>query len=817
MIHKLLISIIWLYIFNMTAYSQGDWELLIPSGTSNQMSSLYFIDQLNGWSVGAYGTITKTSDGGNSWVIVEIDYLTQLTDVCFPSKSVGYIVGEDGLILKTSNGGDTWEKLDNAFSNNLYRVKFRDEARGWIIGENGLILYTTNGGDTWNQQTSGSRAKLSGIEFIDEQHVCIAGSNQTILLSGDNGENWHLIDNDFYSGDLIFNFSDVYFADDSTGWACGNSVDQVYGGWPGSGFIARTFDGGANWYLLEIDRATYVDIRGEGGVGGGIYPLQQIYFKDDQTTGLGMVAGGADRARNFPLYTRNEGRTWRAFIEGYNESYTGKGRFQFISDSGVVATGYHGDFRFSDDSGSNWYFKNKEFRFWDDFQIGPDNTLHVIHRKPVWDEPYDLVENYEFKHLISEDHGRTWNEVSSTIHFSDGSTAEIDTVFYRNMTCLGRMTRTPGSRLYTFFQRNKHDTTSSVLYSDDMGINYFELRSGIQSVGSDLSPWQFLTPDTLIYSDLSYDGKTLYCKYSFDGGTTIVAKAFNGVWNNITSGSVWYPAFINDCYFFNGHTGFLVGDDGNILKTEDTGRSWTNIFSRVVEDLWDIEFLNLKIGFVVGNFGRILKTEDGGNTWRKTNSGTQEDIYSIAFLNDTEGWVGTRSGMRYTNDGGETWHGVALRYQHGAVHNINFDHQGNGYAYTLCSDINKYWDTEIEYSGSYVLLQRMLNGTTALDNPGKSRQPDVEQIILYPNYPNPFNTRTSIKYYLQKSGIVSLKVFNIQGQLVRTLVKQSQESGYHSIVWDGYSDLGRPVSSGVYLYQLRFNGQTRNRKLILLK
>jgi photosystem II stability/assembly factor-like uncharacterized protein len=93
MIQKSLLSVLWLFIINMTSYSQGNWELLIPSTTSNQMVSLYFIDELTGWSVGEYGTITKTTDGGNTWKICEIDILTDLNDVYFPTDRIGYVVG----------------------------------------------------------------------------------------------------------------------------------------------------------------------------------------------------------------------------------------------------------------------------------------------------------------------------------------------------------------------------------------------------------------------------------------------------------------------------------------------------------------------------------------------------------------------------------------------------------------------------------------------------------------------------------------------------------------------------------------------------
>ena len=130
MFRKLFFLLSFTSLFSTSLYTQGNWEVLIPSCTSNQMVSLYFRDELNGWSVGQYGTITRTNDGGITWEVIEIEYLTNLADVHFPSDYVGYIVGEDGFILKTNDGGDTWEIQENSYSNNLYRVKFGDEETG---------------------------------------------------------------------------------------------------------------------------------------------------------------------------------------------------------------------------------------------------------------------------------------------------------------------------------------------------------------------------------------------------------------------------------------------------------------------------------------------------------------------------------------------------------------------------------------------------------------------------------------------------------------------------------------------------------------
>jgi hypothetical protein len=266
---------------------------------------------------------------------------------------------------------------------------------------------------------------------------------------------------------------------------------------------------------------------------------------------------------------------------------------------------------------------------------------------------------------------------------------------------------------------------------------------------------------------------------------------------------------VNYHYFINGRTGFLVGSEGNIIKTTDTGQTWENIYSGVVETLWQIEFLDQSTGFIVGDFGRILKTEDGGETWRKTNSGTQENIYCITFVNNMYGWVGTENGMRYTTDGGETWQGVPLRYSHGTVKKFAIDHN---YLYAMNFPQGDWGQVQ---DNLMYLLRTKIDPTDIYDSDITDLQP--KEISLSQNFPNPFNSTTRIKYSLPNQGFVSLKIYNIRGQLVRTLLNRKKAAGNYSAIWDGRSDRGKVVSSGMYIYQIQCNGQTKTHKLLLLK
>jgi len=92
-----------------------------------------------------------------------------------------------------------------------------------------------------------------------------------------------------------------------------------------------------------------------------------------------------------------------------------------------------------------------------------------------------------------------------------------------------------------------------------------------------------------------------------------------------------------------------------------------------------------------------------------------------------------------------------------------------------------------------------------------------ETYVLRRNYPNPFNPTTTIGFVIPVSGKVTLTIYNIAGQNIRTLIDESMSSGVHSVVWDGLTDEGIRAPSGVYLYELRTGNFHDAKKLLLMK
>lgn len=109
-------------------------------------------------------------------------------------------------------------------------------------------------------------------------------------------------------------------------------------------------------------------------------------------------------------------------------------------------------------------------------------------------------------------------------------------------------------------------------------------------------------------------------------------------------------------------------------------------------------------------------------------------------------------------------------------------------------------------------LELVISTTVANDLPPL---PGVN--ALHPNYPNPFNPSTTISLQIAQAGTVRLGIYNLRGQLVKTLANGSMEAGQHRLVWNGLDEAGRPVASGVYLYRLEGKGFSQSRKMLLLK
>ena len=123
------------------------------------------------------------------------------------------------------------------------------------------------------------------------------------------------------------------------------------------------------------------------------------------------------------------------------------------------------------------------------------------------------------------------------------------------------------------------------------------------------------------------------------------------------------------------------------------------------------------------------------------------------------------------------------------------------------------WDHSGTFSSDAVTGFEINTVSLAIDN---EALPD--RIMLYDNYPNPFNPVTRIKYALPYNSFVEVSVYDILGQTVRVLVSGMVPAGYHQVIWSGDNKYGHSLPSGIYLYQLHVDKTLMDtRKMLLVK
>jgi hypothetical protein len=217
-----------------------------------------------------------------------------------------------------------------------------------------------------------------------------------------------------------------------------------------------------------------------------------------------------------------------------------------------------------------------------------------------------------------------------------------------------------------------------------------------------------------------------------------------------------------------------------------------------------VKFYDENIGFV-SNRAAIARTLDGGNTWKyRDRDGASPFTWSdIEFAPDDPStvWMLGDNEIYFSSDTGNTWKSTAISGYGAAVNNqgrdLAFTSRKNGW---LLSQKNIYRTTN---GGGFTDVAR-----------SKCCLPET---FLYPNFPNPFNPDTRIRFQIPKPSHVTLKIFDLLGREVVSLMDQDMEPGTHEARWNACNRENIPVSSGIYFYRLTTDQGTLQRKTTLIR
>jgi photosystem II stability/assembly factor-like uncharacterized protein len=785
-----------------------NWNWQNPKPHGNTLNSVSATPIGYIFMFGEVGHGLASTNGGVSWISVVTDTAQKRTVESgkFINTFVGYLCGDLGMIEKTTNGGASGFSLNSGTTEHLYDIDFLDTDTGYAVGSAGIILKTTNGGSTWVVKSSPLTANIYAVHVLNASTIFLGASSSNpshyICRSTDYGNTWTNI------SPVSFNKTvwDVYFSDANKGWFSAQDGGKIY----------YTTDGGINW--------------GSSVTNSLIVP-NSLFFSDANT-------GYVTNNNNGKVHrTTDGGLTW-------NEYTAGKFSLYSISKSGLAlyGAGKYGSAYKSTDAGLTWtpihnaitqetirkiYFTN-------------ENNGYCVGGSTTTSDSLGII-------LKTTDAGSNWTILSSGIIKSQvyALAMPASNAWY---ACTGRnqIWKSTDAGLTWIQQTNPLTGTSALndIVFADANTGYAVGNSGgiVKTTDGGIT-WTSLTSPhgtTAIYSMHMFDAQKLITV----GGTSKAYLTTNGGanWSPITVG---LPGNYFAVKFLNNNLGYVTSyssPSGTVAKTTDGGVTWTaqTLPSNATISIWGIAIKDNNIAWLADANGNIFYTYNGGTTWNSAKKNCGNGFFSMAIAGTKlfaagsggtilQGWadpnvpvefnsfscnvVGTtvilnwQTGSEKNNKGFE----IERKYENSNWMRIGFV-EGKG----TSTNINEYsYMDEFVSTGKiqYRIKQIDFDGSFEYSNSVEVSIGLPSKFELFQNYPNPFNPITRIAYSVAKKQLVTLKVYDILGNEIATLVNNIQDIGNYSVQFN----VNNSLSSNIYFYELHSGDFVQVRKMLLIK
>jgi photosystem II stability/assembly factor-like uncharacterized protein len=718
-----------------------------------------------------------------SWRILN-ESINQISAIDFVNENVGWMAVRS-FLWHTQDGGESWDRWELADGLTFYYINFTTTDIGWAIGisdESRIrnVYKTEDGGLTWFKRSElPENNELYYLAVVNDSVVYMVWSiydgteyeSDWVYKTSNGGENWYDITpsnslNRFYL--FAVNFFDTQ-----------NGFVDAYS--EGNHFVLLTHNGGESWQEKSLDSLEYplsFQILNDSTVlflarderykicktndqfdswtviYAHDYNIHSIYALDEKT----VYAVMQDSLWTMQIMKSVDGgQTW----EKKQDILAGIVNLYFSSEQVGFILGY-GYYR-TTNAGDNWILHN--------FSV-PLNSVSFLN------------ENLGFvgcrscgghggcggQMFMTADGGETWDYKFSDAIFSMQFVNDYVGYYLSDESVYKTVDQ--GQSWTSIFSDN-YDLTGysvngfSVLDFKDEQTGWLFVRiswndsSGIGILGTTDGGknWELQWK----YPDMEEQWSRLNAIHSIDTTAWAVGEAGMIVKYNERDGWRLRPVVtdlpLNDVFFWDEQYGWISAsgwgiDQPCLLKTNNSGKTWQQIplVQYWINDMFFRDSLQgLAAGYDTSRAGLILETSDGGSSWRPVVEGLSSYLNALYYKDGTVWAVGSRGLILKTEDW-TTW-------------------------------INPY--TNAQYPSHHK---------------------------LYQNYPNPFNPSTTIEFTLPKSEYVDLKVYNILGKEVSTLVSKKLNQGNHIYTFDGKS-----LASGIYYYQLTAGDYREVKKMILLK
>ncbi|HEX2867317.1 MAG TPA: T9SS type A sorting domain-containing protein [Ignavibacteriales bacterium] len=665
-------------------------------------------------------------------------------------------------------------------------------------GQNGLFS-SSDYGQKWSKS---SLARRSVTALCTTDQNLLAGSiNGGLYSSSDNGLTWNAL-----PFNLTFSIvSAIAQGQNSTGGS------NLYAATSGSG-IFRSTDNGRNWNAVNK---------------GFLWPYIWSVIAADS-----LLFAAADSSGIY--CSTNYGGQWFKADQGIGKvsayslacSHSKEGMLK------VYAGGY-GCIFISEDNGKNWIKRTMP-------RIGPELyswtwTLCLLDTAGGQTDIFAGTESLGI--LRSTDDGITWDQVNNGL---------------KNLCILDL--KSYNGNLFAA-------TASGVFLSTDRGISWKSVNNGLEAVYvKDLESAPGTAGEMNIFAATNGDGVFL----SSDGGMSwtdvnqglkdkqilsllmtdscLLAGTIGGAFKSYDKGLSWKRAAQDDwtlgavSRLAKCNNKLFAATSRGLFSSEDYGNTWKKAGAELpsFEQFYALAVSGNSVW--AGSSKGIFASFNGGLNWKSMSNGFPDLLVNSLFITHSETgreriFAGTRMGVYVSEDNSQTWKQTGLNrpstpFNCFAASGQNLIAASDSGVLvskdggSLWEEFNTGLDENYIYSikviGGYIyagtfsgIFRRPLS-----DLPGAndSTSGPAAGFFLEQNYPNPFNPATTISYSLPKQAYVELKVFDMLGREIRTLVNKEQSEGNYKVPFEASH-----FPSGIYIYRLRAGGYSSSRRMILMK
>jgi photosystem II stability/assembly factor-like uncharacterized protein len=669
--------------------------------------------------------------------------------------------------------------INMTFSPNSIQIAIGDTVR-WTNLDSTPHTATATSGE-WNSGNMNLNDEYSHVFLIEEVHpyYCIYHSNMTGSVTVGNPETeesqWELIE----SG-INVPINDIFFVSEALGW-CGSDMG-----------ILKTEDEGSNWNISSTSD-----------------DVEAIYF-------INSTEGWACGNDGMILHTSNGGNTWVSQSSGTDEKLRD---IRMADENNGWAVGRDGLLLHTTNGGQNWVFQNNP---------APDDLrgIAIESASIAWVVGSDGI----IMHTV--DGGESWN-----IQSIGTDEIELESVFFLNDQ-LGWACGETGAILKTANGGN-----SWVYQNSGVAVELTDIYFVDSSLG-----WSVGLSGTILFTE--------------DGGNN---------WETMNGGTY---ATLNSVYFLNNEIGFSAGSEGVIIKYSNSesealvpelsilspleGQTFTSNEIDITlsgENLNEGDHYHVYVndifdGDYTAESFTILTTGTGSFSISAIVASESQDEYTNPEASDTVNIIIEETGYTVDyladiqpifNDNCTSCHGGSggLDLSEGVSYDNLVNVASQGYAPSLRVEPGSAANSVLwnKVAGTGLLGAQMPLGGSPLSqtdintieiwiNEGANENQlslfygnnfPPNEVSIINNYPNPFNPITSIEYSLMKQSRVKLIIYDMFGREVTQLVNTTQEAGFKSVQWNATDSFGKPVSAGVYLYQIRAGEFVQTKKMVLLK